>query len=58
MIAAATNRTAAPTPSTWSVPSSGTSQNAVTNVPTMLPTVETEKRRPGRAAEAREVARP
>ena len=28
------------------MPSSGTSQKAATNVPTMLPAVETEKRRP------------
>ncbi len=32
--------------STWSVPYSGTSQNAVTKVPTMLPAVEIEKSRP------------
>ena len=45
-ISAAATRVTAPTASTWSVPSSGTSQNAVTNVPKMLPAVEIEKRRP------------
>ena len=38
--------TAAPSASSWFVPSSGISTNAVANVPTMLPTVETAKRRP------------
>ena len=44
--AAAASSTAAPTASTWSVPYSGTSQNAVANVPAMLPAVEIENRRP------------
>ena len=44
--AAAASRTTAPKASTWSVPNSGTSQNAVTNVPTMLPAVEIENSRP------------
>jgi hypothetical protein len=38
--------TAAPRASSWFVPSSGISTNAVANVPTMLPTVETAKSRP------------
>ena len=44
--AAAESSTTAMNASTWSVPYSGTSQNAVTNVPTMLPAVEIEKSRP------------
>ena len=44
--AAAASSTTAPTASTWSVPNSGTSQNAVANVPAMLPAVEIEKSRP------------
>ena len=38
---AATSSMSEPTASTWSVPSSGISQNAVTKVPTMLPAVDT-----------------
>ncbi len=44
--AAAARSTTAPTASTWSVPYSGTSQNAVAKVPAMLPAVESENSRP------------
>ena len=45
-IDAASRSATAPDAITWSVPSSGTSQNAVAKVPTMLPAVEMAKRRP------------
>ena len=45
-IPAATKSAAAISASSWLMPNVGTSQNAVTNVPTMLPQVETEKSLP------------
>jgi hypothetical protein len=43
---AATNSAAASSASSWSSPSSGISQNAVRNVPTIEPAVEIENSRP------------
>jgi hypothetical protein len=44
--ATAAKSAAAASPINWSVPSSGMRKKAVASVPTMLPAVDTEKRRP------------